>query len=560
VVKNGIDTELFSGGRAVLKELPQLRGKKVIGFVGRLAKEKGLAYLVKAVRPIMKEDGNVALVLVGDGPYHDELCGLIKELDLEEHIVILGKRSDLADLYASMDVCVLPSLNEGVPMAVLEAMAAGKPVLATRVGGIPEIIQDGQTGLLIEPADQSQLTLALKRLLVSPELCEELGQRGRDRVCSHFSARGMAQAYLAMYAEAGAESDGIAKAADASPSPNTARPFVIKGGDPKISIIIPALNEENVIGRCLDALEKNDAPRSAFEVIVVDNGSTDRTPDVAMSFENVLTIKVLKVAKVHISAARNRGAAEARGKFLAFLDADCLAPPNWLSSALRLLQESEASIIGAHYGIPDDSTWVGRLWTQDRFASRTGEVSYLPAGDLLVNRETFSSIGGFDESIQTNEDFDLCERARAVGLSVRSHPELKVIHLGTPRTLSAFYRKQRWHGMHVFTVFLRDPDKRKNRRPVLLAIYTVACLAGIMAGVLAALAGASWNISMLSALLLTAPLVGVALTKSVRRRKWSEVIPLALLYLTFSIARARSLLNYKTWKPSHRSSRAGVPV
>jgi len=100
----------------------------VIGFVGRLAKEKGLAYLVKAVRPIMKEDGNVALVLVGDGPYHDELCGLIKELDLEEHIVILGKRSDLADLYASMDVCVLPSLNEGVPMAVLEAMAAGKPV------------------------------------------------------------------------------------------------------------------------------------------------------------------------------------------------------------------------------------------------------------------------------------------------------------------------------------------------------------------------------------------------------------------------------------------------
>jgi glycosyltransferase involved in cell wall biosynthesis len=312
--------------------------------------------------------------------------------------------------------------------------------------------------------------------------------------------------------------------------------------EPLISVVIPTLNEEAVIGRCLQSLSKNDLPKSAFEVIVVDNGSVDKTIAIAKSFERDLALSALSVKQAYISALRNRGAAEARGKFLAFLDADCLAPETWLSTALRRLERNDGGIMGAHYQIPDDATWVGRLWTLDRFAEKAGKVSYVPAGDLLIDRQTFSSIGGFNESIQTNEDFELCERVRAKGLPVMAYRDLSVTHLGTPRTLQAFYRKQRWHGMHVFRVFMADPDKKKNRRPVLLASYAAACIVGLTIGVLVGLANVMWSVFVAFAALLVFPLLGLAALRTFRRRRFWHVIPLTVLYLTFSIARAHSLL------------------
>lgn len=555
LVANGIDAESFSKGQPVLRPLPQLKDKQVIGFVGRLAREKGLVHLMRAAQSIVRENPNVAFVLAGDGPFRKELLGMVKELDIKNHVLLLGTRSDVADVYASMDVFVLPSLNEGMPMAVLEAMAAGKPVVATTVGEIPELVQDGETGLLVRPADPSQLAAALTRLLTSPGLCKEMGRRGFDRVSAYFSAQAMVETYLQMYRETGGWENSVAKAISA-PHTDRHQPAV---DAPKISVVIPALNEEVVIGRCLNALAKNEFPKSAFEVIVVDNGSTDRTIEVASCFKDTLTLKILKLEKVHISALRNRGAAEARGRFLAFLDADCLAPPGWLLSALHRFDDPQAGIVGAHYGIPDDSTWVGRTWCQDRFAEKVGDVSYVPAGDLLVNRQAFFAVGGFDESIQTNEDFELCERARAASLPVRSYPDLKVTHLGTPQTLLSFYQKQRWHGTHVFTVFLRDPKKKKNGRAVLLAFHTSVCLTGILMGAVIGLAGAGPRISAYFIALLLLPPFAAAFARATRRRNWLEVIPLTLLYLTFAVARARSLLNYKTWK-SPASEGIVVPV
>jgi GT2 family glycosyltransferase len=283
-------------------------------------------------------------------------------------------------------------------------------------------------------------------------------------------------------------------------------------------------------------------------VIVVDNGSTDRTLEIVKSFDHTLTLKVLKVEKVHISALRNRGAADARGKFLAFLDSDCLAPSSWLASALHLLENCPFAVLGAHYDIPDDATWVGRIWTHDRFGGKTGDVTYVPAGDLVISRKAFQDIGGFDESIQTNEDIELCARARAAGFGVRAYPELRVTHLGTPRTLLAFYRKQRWHGTHVFKVFLKDPNKRRNRRPVFLALYTAACIAGMLMGAVFGAVGASWAISAAFVVLLVLPLTLLAVANSARRRRWQEAIPLTLIYLSFAIARARALANYDAWK------------
>jgi len=327
-----------------------------------------------------------------------------------------------------------------------------------------------------------------------------------------------------------------------------------------ISVVIPVRNEETVIGRCLKALVENKFPKGSFEIIVVDNGSTDRTLEVVRSFQSVINLSILVHAGAHISALRNLGACSARGAVLAFLDADCITPENWLEEAALLLREPGNGVVGAHYQIPVDSTWVGRIWYEDRFASKIGDVSYIPSGNLIVRREDFVQVGGFDETIQTNEDFEFCQRALASGLSVRSYPTLRVLHLGTPRSLLSFYRKQRWHGTHVVTIFLRDRQRRRNLRPILLACYTLLCLGGLLVGSLTWSLGRGWDVAIYSAVLLAFPLFLIALGSSIRRKKPSDVFALTLLYLTFGIARAFSLLNFTAWANPLRHTSRTSPI
>ena len=116
--------------------------------------------------------------------------------------------------------------------------------------------------------------------------------------------------------------------ADSTPVPRPGR-FAV-------SVVIPAFNEERVIGQCLESLNRVDFPKESFEVIVVDNSSTDRTVEVARLFTSSLNLTVLKKAKGHISAVRNLGAAAARGHYLAFLDADMLVSPDWLGRAVSV--------------------------------------------------------------------------------------------------------------------------------------------------------------------------------------------------------------------------------
>ncbi len=233
-----------------------------------------------------------------------------------------------------------------------------------------------------------------------------------------------------------------------------------------VSIIIPALNEEKMIGRCLESLTRLTFARNRFEVLVVDNGSRDRTLAIADSFKDRLNLKVLQQAGVRISALRNLGARAAAGDIVAFLDADCLAPADWLDRIFTLAPADGAGILGAHYLLPEDSSWVGRTWHRYQEAPKSGEVSHVPAGDLIMRREDFLKLGGFDETIQTNEDYELCERARKAGMHVRAFPQIGVVHLGTAQSLRVFFRKQAWHGMHVIKVFLRDPLKSHNRKAV----------------------------------------------------------------------------------------------
>jgi glycosyltransferase involved in cell wall biosynthesis len=315
-----------------------------------------------------------------------------------------------------------------------------------------------------------------------------------------------------------------------------------------LSIIIPALNEEKMIGRCLESLTRLAFARDRFEVLVVDNGSRDRTLDIAESFKDRMNLKVLQQEGVRISALRNLGAQTAAGDILAFLDADCLAPADWLDRIFALAPADGAGVLGAHYLLPEDSSWVGRTWHRYQEAPKSGEVSHVPAGDLIMRREDFLELRGFDETIQTNEDYELCDRARKAGMNVRAYPQIGVVHLGTAQSLRVFFRKQAWHGTHVIKVFLRDPLKSHNRKAVFFAAYTLFSLLGVAAGLVWALTEhGPWLFPAVAVAALCLPPTVLSAKQVLSSRRYSDFFPLFALYLTYGIARAKALLSIRNF-------------
>ena len=311
---------------------------------------------------------------------------------------------------------------------------------------------------------------------------------------------------------------------------------------PLISVIVPALNEESVIGRCLASLQEQDLPADCAEVIVVDNGSTDRSKEIARSFRGPVPVTVIERSGVRISALRNLGAAVARGEFLAFLDADCVAPRHWLRQIIDLLRADGVRIVGAQYRIPENSTWVGKAWYGDLWRMKNGPVSYVPGGDLAVGRDLFMNLGGFDETIVTSEDTEFCERAAVSSVAVLSLPSLSVVHLGTPQTLKGFYKKQSWHGVNVHRVFLRNIFRSRSRKAMLFAVYMLAAILATGAGTCAtAITGSIAEALAGAALLLSGPLA-LALLASMERKRLGLILPLTVLYGAYGAARAMCLL------------------
>ena len=315
-----------------------------------------------------------------------------------------------------------------------------------------------------------------------------------------------------------------------------------------VSIIIPARNEERMIGRCLQSLAEMSFSRDRFEVILVDNGSTDRTVEVVESFHDRLNLRVLSQKGVRISALRNLGAREARGSILAFLDADCLAPMDWLQRIAELAPGDGLGVVGAHYLLPENSSWVGKTWHRYQEAARSGAVSHVPAGDLIMRREDFLRLNGFDESIQTNEDYELCERVRAAGMAVRAFPEIGVVHLGTAQSLRVFFRKQAWHGTHVVKVFLRNVFGSHNLKAVLFAAYTLLCICGIVTGTVWEMVWRGpWLLPLAGFVALLLPPVALSARRVAASKRWLDFFPLLALYLTYGVARARALLSVRNF-------------
>lgn len=185
IIPFGVDIDQFeSAAAATRRELGLQDDGNVIGTVCRLVEpKKGLRILLQAMAELAKRHGQppCQLVIVGDGPARHELELLREQLGLSSWIVFAGSRRDIPRVLHALDAFVLPSLYEGFGIAILEAMAAGKPVIATAVGGIPEFVLSGETGLLVESGNVEALADAIDHLLNHPQQAQTMGDRGRAR-------------------------------------------------------------------------------------------------------------------------------------------------------------------------------------------------------------------------------------------------------------------------------------------------------------------------------------------------------------------------------------------
>jgi glycosyltransferase involved in cell wall biosynthesis len=198
-IANGIDIEKFCGAEpAWFGSSPDAK-QKTVGIVARLDLQKGFEYLLQAIAGLTSTHPDLRLVIVGEGPDQGAIQSMADRLNLIPRIVFAGQRGDMANVYAGFHIFVLPSLNEGLPMTVLEAMASSRPVIASKVGAIPTVVRDGETGLLVDPKDVVGLRAALDRLLSDPALSSRLATQGHDWVRRHFTSDAMAENYLRMY-------------------------------------------------------------------------------------------------------------------------------------------------------------------------------------------------------------------------------------------------------------------------------------------------------------------------------------------------------------------------
>ncbi len=204
-IYNGVSTERYEQSSPIRAEIRSALGvtmdQPVIGTVGNLYPVKGQTFLVQAMSMIVRHKPDCRLIIAGRGELESELRKEAQKLGIERNVLFLGYRADIPELLQAMDVFVLPSNSEGLSLSILEAMAAGKPVVATAVGGNPEIILDGKTGYLVSPGNVDALAERIMYLLENPTSARAIGQRSHVHVMQEFSLSRMVNEYLSQYGE-----------------------------------------------------------------------------------------------------------------------------------------------------------------------------------------------------------------------------------------------------------------------------------------------------------------------------------------------------------------------
>lgn len=297
---------------------------------------------------------------------------------------------------------------------------------------------------------------------------------------------------------------------------------------PRVSIILPARNEAEFIRRTLRALEALDYPRDRYEIIVVDNGSTDATVEAATA----LGATVLMQPDVRVGELRNRGSQIATGEILAFLDADCLAPAGWLRSAVDALGDDSVGAVGGICTAPEEGTWVEGAWA-NRPPAAQQEVAALAASSLIIRTSLFNQLNGFDARLHAGEDDDLSRRVREAGYTLLTLPACVVVHLGYPASLFGVLRRQIWHGRSQLQVAHGKLDR-------LLLLTHLFCAFALLFVIVAI---TSWG-GITAALLLLVGTIAMAAAAGLNRSHGGvlHTIQLMLIFWFFLLGRSIGLV------------------
>ncbi|MCM8780892.1 MAG: glycosyltransferase family 4 protein [Candidatus Omnitrophica bacterium] len=206
VIYQGLELEKYADSSVdsvdkdtLKKEFNIAKDEKVVGFVGRLEPIKGIGYLIEAAHFVLEKLPQTKFIITGEGSLHRDLERKIIQGNLRDKILLTGWREDIREILSILDVLVLPSLNEAVGMILIEAQAQGLAPVATRVGGIPEVVQDGKTGILVRPKDAQALAEAIEMLLEDKERRIQMGRQARQWIKERFNVENMVRSISDLY-------------------------------------------------------------------------------------------------------------------------------------------------------------------------------------------------------------------------------------------------------------------------------------------------------------------------------------------------------------------------
>jgi glycosyltransferase involved in cell wall biosynthesis len=500
---DSVDTALEFDREASKTELGFSPNTRLIGVVGRLSIEKGQRYLVEAAPALLREFKDLKIVLLGEGRERANLEALIGRLGLGDAVVLPGFHKNVACWMQAFDVLANCSLTEGIPNAILEALAVGTPVVATAVGGVPHLIKDRKTGLLVPPGDPVSLGRGVAEILRDSRLASEIGQTGRAWVRTRFSASGQRDALLAIYRESLANSSAAAapnRSADAATSRTSPIPTSNAAQSEKpepapfITIVIPVRNEEAHLGAVLQSLLDQEYPQDRFEIFVADGNSVDRTARIVEKIANDSTVrvKVLPNPLQLSSAGRNVGVRHSAGELVFFIDghchipsktllrdaaklfettgADCLCRPQPLQfHENSLFQKGVAQARATALGHGRDSTIFD--------LSYEGPVNPSSAG-ALYRRSVFDRVGLYDEGFDAGEDVEFNHRVFKSGLVSFISPRL-AIEYQPRKTFGELWRQMMRYGRGRCRLIKKHQDAFSISQiiPAMLLVWLMVGLA-----------------------------------------------------------------------------------
>jgi len=502
VIHNAIDPAFASPTSPQTSERRRLgipRDALCFGTAGRLSPEKNHEGFIRAASLVLRERPDTHFVIWGEGVLKPTLEGLVRELGLEDRLHLAGFVANVRSHFHELDVFVLPSHTEGLSNVLLEACAASRPAVATEVGGNPEVVIHGETGLLAPAANSQALAQAMLDLAADPHRREAMGAAGRARVEAEFTFEAQTRQYLCLYDRLLTGPTGQAAISATAPrdSSGAIRPSSrAEAGEERIfiTVVMPVRNEVRFIAQTLKALLDQDYPSDRFEIIVADGLSDDGTGAIVreMSARHP-NIRLEDNPARRSSSGRNIGFRRGRGDVFLVVDGHCHIPSRQLlSEVASCFERTEADCLGRpqHLDPPGltsfqrtvalaRASWLGHGGRSLIYGEEEGFLSPVSNG-AAYRREVFDKIGYVDENFDACEDVEFNWRVEQAGLVSYTSPRLMLKYF--PReSLGGLWRQMIRYGLGRFKLLRKHPGTLSAGTlvPPLFVLGLGICLTGL---------------------------------------------------------------------------------